>query len=113
MHSVTALAVALNAVLQRQVTAERCMAPAREDPAALRAVPQLPGGAGDDGVRLFPTTNCPDLCETCGTCRIDCTDCEECADGGCEICLLVTMAPRTAVILAHASAILADEFVPG
>jgi hypothetical protein len=46
-------------------------------------------------------------------CRNDCTDCEECADGGCEICLPVTVTPRTAAILAHALAILADEVYDG
>jgi hypothetical protein len=128
--SATSLAAALNGILQQRVTAERhlasvlqgvpdavgaavrallpTLAAAREDPTALRVVRELPI-AGDGGVRLFPTTNCPDLCETCGTCRDDCTDCEECADGGCEICLPVTVTPRTAVLLAHALAVLADE----
>jgi hypothetical protein len=128
--SATVLAAALNGVLQQQVTAERRLASvlsgapdavraavrdllpaltsAREDPTALRVVRQLPA-VGDDGVGLFPTTNCSDHCETCGPCRNDCTDCEECADGGCETCLPVTVTPRTAVLLAQALAVLADE----
>ncbi|PXY17038.1 hypothetical protein BA062_37825 [Prauserella flavalba] len=36
-------------------------------------------------------------------------DCPECADGGCEICLPATLTPRTAAMLGHALAVLADE----
>lgn len=128
--SATMLASALNGVLLHQVTAERhlsavldgapdpvrkaisallpALAAATEDPAAPRVARQLPT-AGDGGFLLFPTTNCPGRCEFCGTCRDDCVGCPECADGGCEICLPVTLTPRTAAVLGHALAILADE----
>lgn len=128
--SATMLASALNGVLLHQVTAERHMeavlgsasasarktisallpvlAAATEDPKAPRVARQLPT-AGDGGFLLFPTTNCPGRCEFCGTCRNDCVECPECADGGCEICLPVTLTPRTAAVLGHALAILADE----
>jgi hypothetical protein len=129
--SATMLASALNGFLLHQVTAERRLdvvlenapAPVRtaisallpklaaattDDPAAQRVARQLPT-VGDDAFLLFPTTNCPGQCEFCGTCRDDCLDCPECADSGCEICLPVTLAPRTAAVLGHALAILADE----
>jgi hypothetical protein len=128
--SVTMLASALNGVLLQQVIADRrlsavldgapqqtsktitallrTLAAAREDPASSCVARQLPT-VGDDGFLLFPTTNCPGQCEFCGTCRNDCVDCPECADGGCEICLPVTLTPRTAAALGHALAILADE----
>jgi len=129
--SATMLASALNGFLLHQVTAERRLevvlenAPASvrtaisalllklaaatvENPAAPRVVRQLPT-IGDSGFLLFPTTNCPGRCEFCGTCRDNCLDCPECADSGCEICLPVTLAPRTAAVLGHALAILADE----
>jgi hypothetical protein len=128
--SATVLASALNGVLLHQVTAERrleavldgapdpvrktisallpVLTAATEDPAASRVARQLPT-AGDGGFLLFPTTNCPGRCEFCGTCRDDCVECPECADGGCEICLPVTLTPRTAAVLGHALAILADE----
>lgn len=128
--SATMLASALNGFLLHQVTAERrlevvlenapatvrttisallpILAAASEDPAAPRVARQLPA-VGDDGFLLFPTTNCPGQCEFCGTCGDDCLDCPECVDSGCEICLPVTLAPRTAAVLAHALAILADE----
>jgi hypothetical protein len=128
--SATVLASALNGVLLHQVTAERhleavlggasasarktisallpVLAAATEDPEAPRVARQLPT-AGDGGFLLFPTTNCPGRCEFCGTCRDDCVECPECADGGCEICLPVTLTPRTAAVLGHALAILADE----
>jgi hypothetical protein len=47
--------------------------------------------------------------EFCGTCRNDCVDCLECADSECEICLPVTLTPRTAAVLGRALAVLADE----
>ncbi|WIV57846.1 hypothetical protein [Amycolatopsis nalaikhensis] len=129
--SATMLASALNGVLLHQVAAERHLAAvlndapdpvrvavaallptlieaATEDPAAARVVRHLPV-AGDRGFLLFPTTNCPGRCEFCGTCRDDCVACPECADGGCEICLPVTLTPRTAAVLGHALAVLADE----
>jgi hypothetical protein len=128
--SVTMLASALNGVLLHQVIADRrlpavldgapqqaskaitallrTLAAASEDPASSCVARQLPT-VGDDGFLLFPTTNCPGQCEFCGTCRSDCVDCPECADGGCEICLPVTLTPRTAAVLGHALAILADE----
>ncbi|MFF0144121.1 hypothetical protein ATK36_4313 [Amycolatopsis sulphurea] len=129
--SATMLAAALNGFLLHQVTAERRLEavldgapdPVRkavsallpvlatataDDPAALRVARQLPT-VGDDGFLLFPTTNCPGRCEVCGTCRDDCVGCSECADGGCEVCLPVTLTPRTAAVLGHALAILADE----
>lgn len=126
--SATVLASALNGVLLHQVTAERhlevvlggasasarktisallpVLASATEDSAASRVARQLPT-AGDGGFLLFPTTNCPGRCEFCGTCRDDCVECPECADGGCEICLPVTLTPRTAAVLGHALAGLA------
>jgi hypothetical protein len=128
--SATVLASALNGFLLHQVTAERRLhavlenapAPVREvisdllpilaastdDPATPRVARHLPMADGG-GLLLFPTTNCPGRCEFCGTCRDDCTDCPECADSGCEICLPATLTPRTAAVLAHALAILADE----
>ncbi|AHH98625.1 hypothetical protein [Kutzneria albida] len=129
--SATILASALNGYLLHQVTAERRLevvldgapAPVRtaisallpilaaataDDPAAPRVARQLPT-VGDGGFLLFPTTNCPGQCEFCGPCRNDCVDCSECADGGCEICLPVTLTPRTAAVLGQALAVLADE----
>lgn len=129
--SATMLASALNGILLHQVTADRHLdavldgAPdavrttvsallptlakaISEDPAASRVARQLPT-VGDGGFLLFPTTNCPGRCEFCGTCRDDCVACPECADGGCEICLPVTLAPRTAAVLGHALGVLADE----
>lgn len=129
--SATLLASALNGVLLHQATAERRLdavldgasvaarkaisvllpvlaAATADDPAAPRVARQLPT-VGDGGVLLFPTTNCPGQCEFCGTCRNDCVDCPECADGGCEICLPATLTPRTAAMLGHALAVLADE----
>lgn len=129
--SATMLASALNGVLLQQVTAERRLSAvldgtpdpvraavsallptlieaATEDPAASRVARHLPT-AGDTGFLVFPTTNCPGRCEFCGTCRDDCVACPECADGGCEICLPVILAPRTAAVLGHALAVLADE----
>jgi hypothetical protein len=79
-----------------------------DDPAAPRVARQLPA-VGEGGFLLFPTTNCPGRCEFCGTCRDNCVGCPECADGGCEICLPVILTPRTAAVLSHALAILADE----
>lgn len=69
-----------------------------EDPLAARVARQLPT-VGEGGFLLFPTTNCPGRCEICGTCRDDCVACPECADGSCEICLPVTLTPRTAAVL--------------
>lgn len=129
--SATMLASALNGYLLHQVTAERRLevvldgaptpvrtaisallpilaAATADDPAAPRVARQLPT-VGDGGFLLFPTTNCPGQCEFGGTCGDDCLDCPECADSGCEICLPVTLAPRTAAVLGHALAILADE----
>lgn len=128
--SAAVLAAALNGMLLQQVTADRRLAAvldgapepvrkaisalvrllieATEDPVASRVVRQFPSG-GEGGFRLFPTTNCPGRCEFCGTCRNDCVACPECADGGCEICLPVTLTPRTAAVLDHALAVLADE----
>lgn len=128
--SATMLAAALNGFLLHQVTAERrlevvlenspasvrtaisallpILAAATEDPTAPRVARQLPT-VGDGGFLLFPTTNCPGRCEFCGTCRDDCLDCPECADSGCEICLPVTLTPRTAAVLGQALAVLADE----
>jgi hypothetical protein len=129
--SATMLASALNGILLHQVTAERhleavldgapdpvratvsgllptLIAATAEDPTASRVARQLPT-TGDGGFLLFPTTNCPGRCEFCGTCRDDCVACPECVDGGCEICLPVTLPPRTAAVLGHALAELADE----
>lgn len=128
--SATMLASALNGVLLQQIIADRrlsavldrapeqarktisallrTMASTSEDqPASSLARKLLTDG--DDGFLLFPTTNCPGKCEFCGTCRNDCVDCPECADGGCEICLPVTLTPRTAAVLAQALSVLADE----
>jgi hypothetical protein len=124
------LADALNGVLSRQVTAERRLDAALEGvPEPVRAavgrlVPAL--AASDDpqafyvagylrvadggSYLLFPVTSCPlGGCETCGSCQQDCAGCGECSDGGCDICLPVTMTPRTAVVLGQALAVLADE----
>jgi hypothetical protein len=128
--SATMLASALNGVPLQQVIADRrlsavldgapedtrktisallrTLAGQSEDQTAPCLARQLPA-VGDSGFLLFPTTNCPGRCEFCGTCRDDCVDCPECADGGCEICLPVTLAPRTAAVLGHALAVLADE----
>lgn len=129
--SATMLAAALNGVLLHQATAERRLdavldgapvaarkaisvllpvlaAATADDPAAPRVARQLPT-VGDGGFLLFPTTNCPGQCEFCGTCRNDCVGCPECADGGCEICLPPMLTPRTAAMLGHALAVLADE----
>lgn len=128
--SVTMLASALNGVLVQQVIADqrlsavldrapehvtktisallRSLASTGEDQPASCLARQLLID-GDDGSLLFPTTNCPGQCEFCGTCRNDCVDCPECADGGCEICLPVTLTPRTAAVLGQALAVLADE----
>ena len=124
------LASALNGVVLQQVMADRRLsalldgapeqarktistllgtqAATSEDPTAPRVARQLPT-VGDDGFLLFPTTNCPGQCEFCRICREDCVDCPECADGGCEICLPVTLTPRTAAVLEHALPNLADE----
>lgn len=123
-----ALADALNAMLRLQVTADQrldaalehapvpvraavrellpALAASREDPHALRVVQQL---AAKGSYLLFPVTGCPAQCDVCGTCRDDCAGCGECADGGCDICLPVTVTPRTAAVLGHALAVLADE----
>ncbi|SDM27631.1 hypothetical protein SAMN04488074_11945 [Lentzea albidocapillata subsp. violacea] len=129
--SATMLASALNGILLQRITAERhlsavldgapdpvraavggvlptLMAAASEDPAASRVARQLPT-IGDEGFLQFPTTNCPGRCEFCGTCRDDCAACPACADGECEICLPAILTPRTAAVLGHALAILADE----
>jgi hypothetical protein len=128
--SATMLASALNGVLLQQVIADRRLAAVLDSApeqvkktisALLRTVAstsddqeqsclarQLPM-VGDDGFLLFPTTNCPGQCEFCGTCRDDCVECPECADGGCEVCLPVTLPPRTAAVLGQALAVLADE----
>lgn len=128
----TMLASALNGVLLQQVIADRrlsavldgaseqtrkvvsallrTLAGSAEEPAppASRVARQL-ATVGDGGFLLFPTTNCPGRCEFCGTCRDDCVDCPECADGGCEVCLPPTLTPRTAAVLSHSLAVLADE----
>src|SRR6266566_6730144 len=123
-----ALADALNAMLRRQVTADRrldaalenapapvraevrellpALAASREDPRALRVVQQL---AAKGGYLLFPVTGCPAQCDVCVTCSDGCASCPECAEGGCDTCLPVTVTPRTAVVLGQALAVLADE----
>jgi hypothetical protein len=128
--SATTLASALNGVLLQQVIADRrlsavldrapeqarktisallrTLASASEDQGASSLAWKLLTD-GDDRFLLFPTTNCPGKCEFCGPCRNDCIDCPECADGGCEICLPVTLTPRTAAVLGQALAVLADE----
>lgn len=128
--SATMLASALNGVLLQQVIANRRLSAVldRAPEQARKTISALlrtlastsddqPASSvarklltdGDDGFLLFPTTNCPGQCEFCGTCRSDCVDCPECADGGCEICLPVTLTPRTAAVLTQALAVLADE----
>jgi hypothetical protein len=124
------LADALNGVLSRQVTAERRLDAALEgvaepvraavgrlvpalaasdDPLALRVARYL-RVTGGGSYLLFPVTSCPPGgCETCGSCQQDCAGCGECSDGGCDICLPVTMTPRTAAVLGQALAVLADE----
>ena len=126
----TMLADALNGVLSRQVTAGQRLdaalagAPelvraavarlvpaltASDDPQALRVAGYL-RVTGGGGFLLFPVTSCPPGgCETCGSCQQDCAGCGECSDGGCDICLPVTMTPRTATVLGQALAVLADE----
>jgi hypothetical protein len=126
----TMLADALNGVLFRQVTAEQRLDAALEGvPEPVRAavgrlVPALAANddpqalsvarylrvTGGGSYLLFPSTNCPrGGCETCGSCQQDCAGCGECSDGGCDICLPVTMTPRTAAVLGQALAVLADE----
>jgi hypothetical protein len=124
------LADALNGVLSRQVTAERRLDAALEgvpEPvraAVARLVAALAASddpqafcvagylrvAGGGSYLLFPVTSCPPGgCETCGSCQQDCAGCGECSDGGCDICLPVTMTSRTAAVLGQALAVLADE----
>ncbi|WP_158889103.1 hypothetical protein [Amycolatopsis anabasis] len=128
--SATVLADALNGVLRGQYTADRqinaVLDGTRDDvrtavsrllpslrtvgdaQESLRLVAALPSPT-ERGPELFPTTNCPGLCETCGDCQDDCQNCEECADGGCETCLPVVITPRTAAALEQALAVLGDE----
>ena len=81
---------------------------ASDDPQALRVARYL-RVAGGGSYLLFPVTNCPpgrlrDLRQLPGLRRV-----RECSDGGCDICLPVTMTPRTAAVLGQALAVLADE----
>jgi hypothetical protein len=126
------LADALNGVLSGQVTAEWQLAAALEAaPGPVQAavgglMPALAAASASDQVQarrvagylrgpgggheLFPITRCPPGgCGACDGCWQDCAECGECADGGCDVCLPPAITPRTAAVLGHALAILADE----
>jgi hypothetical protein len=66
-----------------------------------------------DGILLFPTTACaPGRCGVCTDCADDCRSCSICnnEDGHpCEDCMPPDLTPRTALALAMAGDVLADQ----